>query len=186
MTSIPSPPAHCVSERQKTREKGRLSGLTVVRPVVVKPETLSKRLSKGLTFHRNGMTPIKETATMLTLASTMAELMFSSFFLKRLSSTIPRTKDMMAVMKKSVCGLSPYIHAMKTGSTERIPIASSTVPRYERMERNSMLSYYLMDIKTLLMCNKRAASYQYIFIPVCNILILSERRLKASRDAFYP
>jgi len=45
--SIPAPPNHWVSERQNRIEYGRLSGLTVERPVVVKPDTDSNTASNG-------------------------------------------------------------------------------------------------------------------------------------------
>ena len=42
---IPAPPSHWVNDLQKSTEFGRLSGLTVVRPVVVNPDTDSNKAS---------------------------------------------------------------------------------------------------------------------------------------------
>ena len=71
--TIPKPPIHCVSERQKSIPCGKHStSLIIVAPVVVKPDMVSKKASVKLSMYPPtiyGIVPNSENTTHATVTT---------------------------------------------------------------------------------------------------------------------
>ena len=158
-TTIPTPPCHCVRLRQKSRERGSDStSRKTVAPVVVKPDTVSKKASRALCvapFIRKGSIPMRERRSQVRVTVSIPSRRVACVF-SRASFPRPRSESPTPVKVKIVATQG------RKGSPKQIARTSipTTTPASRRhiIPRTRLINRKLMECITTFSHFRRACS----------------------------